>query len=85
MATDTVAVPAESARSIGQSARAAGAVEVGAAQWGGSAAGGSFKATRGAIEHVPCTCQQSHASGIQYNRPLAATTPSKQFGRTTAS
>ena len=40
---------------------------------------------RGAMENVPWTCQQSHASGIQYSRPLAGTTPSKQPGRTTPS
>jgi len=86
MAAATVAVPAASARNIGQSSPSAGAVEAGAAHagdWAGAI--GSFSAVRGAMEKVPCTCQQSQASGIQYNRPLAGTTPSKHPGRTTPS
>jgi hypothetical protein len=94
-ATPTVAVPAALARNIGQSSRAAGRAEAGAAQSGGDEDNGvvvvagddagaaeSARGCRGAMANVPWTCQQSHANGIQYKRPLAGTTPSKHPGRT---
>ena len=84
--TGTVAVPERLARNIGQSPTAAGAVDTGADQ-AGVAAGTArvWSAARGAMQNVPCTCQQSQARGIQYKRPLAGTTPSKHPGRTTPS
>ena len=45
----------------------------------------SLSGVRGAMENVPWICQQSQASGIQYSRPFAGTTPSKHPGRTTPS
>ena len=53
IAAGTVAVPAGLARNIGQSSRAAGALEAGAAHEGDAAgATHSFNADRGAMENV---------------------------------
>jgi hypothetical protein len=53
-AAGTVAVPAEFALNIGQSSRAAGAFDAGAAHARSSAgAFGSFSGKRGAMEKVP--------------------------------
>ena len=84
--TGTVAVPERLARNIGQSPTAAGAVDTGADE-AAVAAGAArvWSTARGAMQNVPCTCQQSQARGIQYKRPLAGTTPSKHPGRTTPS
>jgi hypothetical protein len=54
MFADTVDVPAEFALNMGQSSRAAGALETGAAQAGDcTGRPGRFSAERGAIENVP--------------------------------
>ena len=59
-------MPAESARNMGQSLSVAGVTEVGSVHRAGEDnSDGMESVVRGAMEIVPCTCQQSQANGIQ--------------------